>query len=143
MGARHPNRPLDVLEVIITLEEFKRSSGLTPSLPKSTAYFCNVLNYVKIGILGILPFEEGKLPVKYMGVLLVPSRLLLFRDSVFILPSCLMLDLEQSLRGFLWCQGDMRRGKAKVAWKGVYLPKDKGGLGIRPLFLRIFRVSFL
>ncbi|GJV52155.1 hypothetical protein Tco_1447896 [Tanacetum coccineum] len=59
-----------------TLEEFKNVSGLTPSLPKSTAYFCNVLNYFKINILGILPFEEGKLPVKYLGVPLVPSRLL-------------------------------------------------------------------
>nr|GEW69908.1 hypothetical protein [Tanacetum cinerariifolium] len=44
-------------------QEFKNASGLTPSLPKSTAYFCNVLNYVKIEILSVLPFEEGKLPV--------------------------------------------------------------------------------
>ncbi|GKE78498.1 putative reverse transcriptase domain, reverse transcriptase zinc-binding domain protein, partial [Tanacetum coccineum] len=60
------------------LEEFKKASGLTPSLPKSTAYFCNVLNHVK---LNILPFEEGKLPVKYLGVPLVPSRLL-YRDCM-------------------------------------------------------------
>ncbi|GKB61096.1 putative reverse transcriptase domain, reverse transcriptase zinc-binding domain protein [Tanacetum coccineum] len=65
--------------IMDTLEEFKIASGITPSLPKSTAYFCNVLNYVKIGILTILPFEEGKLPVKYLGVPLVPSRLV-YRD---------------------------------------------------------------
>nr|XP_043619771.1 uncharacterized protein LOC122591575 [Erigeron canadensis] len=41
------------------LMEFKDVSGLSPSLEKSTAYFCNVLNYVKQDILGILPFEEG------------------------------------------------------------------------------------
>ncbi|GKD05155.1 hypothetical protein Tco_1180129, partial [Tanacetum coccineum] len=46
------------------LDEFKNASGLVPSLPKSTAYFCNVLNHVKLSILQILPFEEGKLPVK-------------------------------------------------------------------------------
>nr|GEV26443.1 hypothetical protein [Tanacetum cinerariifolium] len=107
--------------IMDALEEFKFTSGLTPSLPKSMAYFCNVLNYVKIDIMGIFPFEEGKLPVKYLVVPLVPSRLvyrdcteLLKRDSMFILPSHLMLELEQSIRDFLWCQGDMRRGKAKI-----------------------------
>nr|GEV32463.1 hypothetical protein [Tanacetum cinerariifolium] len=68
---------VDSARVIMdTLEEFKEASRLTPSLPKNTAYFCNVLNYTKLDILNILPFEEGKLPVKYLGVPLVPSRLL-------------------------------------------------------------------
>ncbi|GKA35240.1 reverse transcriptase domain, reverse transcriptase zinc-binding domain protein [Tanacetum coccineum] len=159
--------------IMDSLEEFKNVSGLTPSLPKSTAYFCNVLNYVKLDILSILPFEEGKLPIKYLGVPLVFSRLI-FRDctelvekvrerirdwknkflsfagrvqlirsvlasmhvywaSVFILPSRIMMDLEQLMRGFLWCQGEMRKGKAKVAWEVVCLPKTEGGLGIRRL----------
>nr|GEW59701.1 hypothetical protein [Tanacetum cinerariifolium] len=61
------------------LFKFKEASGLVPSLPKSTAYFCNVLNSTKIAILQILPFEEGRLPVKYLGVPLVSSRLI-FRD---------------------------------------------------------------
>ncbi|GKC89450.1 hypothetical protein Tco_1150099 [Tanacetum coccineum] len=156
-----------------TLEEFKNTSRLTPSLPKSTTYFCNVLNHVKLDILQILPFKEGKLPVKYLGVPLVPSHLL-YRDyveliekvkrrisdwknkslslagrvqlirsvlgsmhvywaSVFILPSSLMLELEQFMRGFLWCQGEMKRGKAKVVWEDVCIPKREGGLGIRRL----------
>ncbi|GJY19326.1 reverse transcriptase domain, reverse transcriptase zinc-binding domain protein [Tanacetum coccineum] len=59
-----------------SLDEFKNASGLVPSLPKSTAYFCNVLNHVKLSILQILPFEEGRLPVKYLGVPLVSSRLM-------------------------------------------------------------------
>ncbi|GKF98730.1 hypothetical protein Tco_0297513 [Tanacetum coccineum] len=125
---------------------------------------------VKIDILSILPFEEGTLRVKYLGVPLVPSHLL-FRDctklvekvksrindwknkllsfagraqliryvlasmhvywaSVFILLSRLMLDLEQLIRSFLWCQGDMRKGKAKVSWEVICLPKKEGGLGI-------------
>ncbi|GKC10895.1 putative reverse transcriptase domain, reverse transcriptase zinc-binding domain protein [Tanacetum coccineum] len=61
------------------LNEFKEASGLVPSLPKSKGYFCNVLNFTKIAILQILPFEEGSLPVKYLGVPLVTSRLV-FRD---------------------------------------------------------------
>ncbi|GKC21013.1 hypothetical protein Tco_1023163 [Tanacetum coccineum] len=126
-----------------TLEEFKTASGLTPSLPKSTAYFCNVLNYVKFNIIGILPFEEGKLPVKYLGVPLVLSRLL-YRDSTEMVEKVkkwisdwknksLSLARRQSLRGFLWCQGEIRKGKAKVAWEGVCLPKNEGGLSIRRL----------
>ncbi|GJV88105.1 putative reverse transcriptase domain, reverse transcriptase zinc-binding domain protein, partial [Tanacetum coccineum] len=115
--------------IMESLDEFKLVSGLTPSLPKSTAYFCNVL-----------PFEEGRLPVKYLGVPLVPSRLvyndckeLIEKASVFILPTRILLDIEQLMRGFLWCQRSMRRGKAKVAWDVVCLPKDEGGLGVRRL----------
>ncbi|GJU72240.1 hypothetical protein Tco_1263645 [Tanacetum coccineum] len=159
--------------IMEALDEFKNASGLTPSLPKSTAYFCNVLNHVKLSILQILPFEEGRLPVKYLGVPLVSSRMIykdfkelnekvqnrvndwknkslsiagrlqlvqsvigslhVFWASVFILPNRILLDIEQIMRGFLWCQGSMRRGKAKVAWDVVCLPKDEGGLCIRSL----------
>ncbi|GJW62588.1 reverse transcriptase domain, reverse transcriptase zinc-binding domain protein [Tanacetum coccineum] len=144
-------------------------------------YFCNVLNHTKIEILNILPFEEGKLPVKYLGVPLVHSRLV-YRDyaelierikarvrdwknkflsfmgrtqlirsvlsfmhvywaSVIILPVNLMHELEQVMRGFLWCQGDMKRGKAKVAWDVVCLPMKEGGLGIRRL--EMFNVALI
>ncbi|GJU77454.1 hypothetical protein Tco_1274524 [Tanacetum coccineum] len=130
------------------LFEFKEASGLVPSLPKSTAYFCNILNYTKIDILQILPFEEGRLLVKYLGVPLVSSRLA-FKDCrvqlvrsvlsamhiywalMFIIPSRVLHDIEQIMSGFVWCQGNMRKGHAKVAWDVVCLPKDEGGLGIR------------
>ncbi|GJZ03831.1 hypothetical protein Tco_0537106 [Tanacetum coccineum] len=92
------------------LDEFKSISGLTPSLPKSTAYFCNVLNHAKLAILQIMPFEEGRLPVKYLGVPLVPSIL-------------------------VYKAGSMKKGKSKVAWEVVCLPKDESGLGIRRLDL--------
>ncbi|GJZ30686.1 hypothetical protein Tco_0575733 [Tanacetum coccineum] len=155
------------------LDEFKNASGLVPSLPKSTAYFCNVLNHVKLSILQILPFEEGKLPVKYLGVPLVSSRLMI-RDcnelvdkvqiriqdwknkslsiagrlqlihsilgsmhiywaSVFILPTRVLLNIEQLMRQFLWCHGSSGKGKSKVAWEIACLPKHEGGLGIRRL----------
>nr|GEU47038.1 hypothetical protein [Tanacetum cinerariifolium] len=65
--------------IMEALDDFKQVFGLIPSLPKSTAYFCNVLNHVKLSILQILPFEEGNLPVKYLGVSLVSSRLI-YRD---------------------------------------------------------------
>nr|GEX39778.1 hypothetical protein [Tanacetum cinerariifolium] len=62
--------------IMEALDEFKDASSLVPILPKSTAYFCNVLNYIKIDILNVLPFKEGKLLVKYLEVLLVSSRLI-------------------------------------------------------------------
>ncbi|GJU85498.1 RNA-directed DNA polymerase, eukaryota, reverse transcriptase zinc-binding domain protein [Tanacetum coccineum] len=149
------------------LDEFKLASGLIPSLPKSTTYFFNVLNHIKIAILQILQFEEGSLPVKYLGVPLITSRLV-YRDckeliekvesrindwknkslsnagrlqlvqsvissmhvywsSMFILPTCVLLDIEQLMRGFLW------KGRSKVAWEVVCLPKVEGGLGIKRL----------
>ncbi|XP_071694938.1 uncharacterized protein [Rutidosis leptorrhynchoides] len=48
--------------------------------------------------------------------------------SVFILPDAIINDIE---RGFLWCQGDMRKGKTKVKWDDICLPKEEGGLGIK------------
>ncbi|GJY26532.1 hypothetical protein Tco_0401258 [Tanacetum coccineum] len=53
--------------------------------------------------------------------------------SVFMLPTRVLLDIEQIMRGFLWCHGSMCRGKAKVAWDVVCLPKQEGGLGVRRL----------
>ncbi|GKF47718.1 hypothetical protein Tco_0137520, partial [Tanacetum coccineum] len=68
---------LDSARVIMeSLDEFKLTSGLVPSIPKSTAFFCNVPNHVKISILNIMPFAEGNLPVKYLGVPLISLRLL-------------------------------------------------------------------
>nr|GEX42583.1 hypothetical protein [Tanacetum cinerariifolium] len=127
--------PSSAKVIMEAMDEFKNVSGLVPSLPKSTAYFCNVLNHYKLAILQILPFEEGRLSVKHLGVPLVSLRLV-FKDSgrlqlvrsvlgsmhiywasVFILPSQVIFDIEQLMRGFLWCHGDMSRGKAKVSWE--------------------------
>nr|GEU38996.1 hypothetical protein [Tanacetum cinerariifolium] len=80
---------------------FQTGFGLILSLPKSAAYFCNVLKHVKVSILQILPFEEGNMPVKYLGV------------------------------PFLWSHGNLHKGHAKVAWDVICLLKTEGGLGIR------------
>ncbi|GKE14042.1 hypothetical protein Tco_1421619 [Tanacetum coccineum] len=64
---------------------------------------------------------------------LVLAFMHIYWASVFILPSSLMLELEQLMRDFLWCQGEMRKGRAKVAWEVVCLPKREGGLGIHRL----------
>ncbi|GJY93983.1 RNA-directed DNA polymerase, eukaryota, reverse transcriptase zinc-binding domain protein [Tanacetum coccineum] len=159
--------------ILDSLNEFKHVSGLVPSIPKSTAFFCNVLNHVKLGILNIMPFLEGELPVKYLGVPLISSRLLnkdckilvekaqnrigdwknkslsfagrlqlctsvlssmqVYWASVLAIPKGIISDIQQITRGFLWCNGDYKRGKAKVSWESICLPKREGGLGLRSL----------
>nr|XP_043619783.1 uncharacterized protein LOC122591588 [Erigeron canadensis] len=120
-----------------------------------------------------MPFDEGTLPVRYLGVPLISTKLV-YKDckiliekmdkriidwrnkslsfagrlqlinyvlaslhvywaSVFIVPSRFIKDLEKRMRSFLWCQGPMVKGKAKVAWKDVCLPKYEGGLAIRKI----------
>nr|GEZ23686.1 hypothetical protein [Tanacetum cinerariifolium] len=62
--------------IMDALEEFKTIPGLVPSIPKSTVFFCGVPNHIKMAILNIMPFQEEKLPVKYLGIPLISSRLL-------------------------------------------------------------------
>ncbi|GJV30013.1 hypothetical protein Tco_1386461 [Tanacetum coccineum] len=137
--------PTSAMVIKEALEEFKNAFGLIPSLLKITSYFCNVLNHIKISILQILPFEEGRLPVKYLGVPLVSSRLV-FHDCGELMDRIHSRihnwkskslsaagRLQLLLRNFLWSQGDASKGKAKVSWEVVCLPKNKGGLGVRLL----------
>ncbi|GKB16285.1 hypothetical protein Tco_0850208, partial [Tanacetum coccineum] len=56
----HPSS-IDV--IIHGLKEFKNVSGLVSSIPKSTAFFCNVPNALKTTILNSIPFAEGSLSV--------------------------------------------------------------------------------
>ncbi|GJT51583.1 retrotransposon protein, putative, ty1-copia subclass [Tanacetum coccineum] len=105
-------------------EEFKLVSGLVLSIPKSTACFCNVLNHVKLAILSIIPFFECTL-----------------LDSVLLLPKGIIYYIQQLIRGFLWCNGEYKRGKAKVAWDIICLPKSEGGLGIRSL--DVFNIALM
>ncbi|GKC63304.1 putative RNA-directed DNA polymerase, partial [Tanacetum coccineum] len=159
--------------VMDSLNEFKLVSGLVPSIPKSTVYFCNVINHVKSVILNVMPFSEGTLPVKYLGVPLISSRLLnrdckilvikarnrirdwknkslsfagrlqlcnsvissmqVYWASVLSIPFGIIDDIQQLIRGFLWCNGEYKRGKSKVSWDVICLPKSEGGLGIRCL----------
>ncbi|XP_021994626.1 uncharacterized protein LOC110891242 [Helianthus annuus] len=160
--------------IMKSLTDFSKMSGLVPSIQKSTVFFCNVPSYIKNAILNIMPFKEGSLPVRYLGVPLISSGLVykdcsvlmesldkrikhwrnkllsfagrlqlivsvlssmhIFWSSVFLLPNRVIHELEAKMRNFLWSQDvAFHRGKAKVSWKVVCLPKYEGGLGIRRL----------
>lgn len=57
------------------LSEFASTSGLQANNNKSQIYFSSVNTITKESILSVLPFQEGTLPVKYLGVPLLSSRL--------------------------------------------------------------------
>ncbi|XP_071694395.1 uncharacterized protein [Rutidosis leptorrhynchoides] len=63
----------------------------------------------------------------------VLSSMQVYWSSVFMLSDSVIKEMEKIMRGFLWCQGEMKQGKAKVKWSTVYLPKSEGGLGIKSL----------
>ncbi|GJU23286.1 hypothetical protein Tco_1156628 [Tanacetum coccineum] len=121
-----------------SLDEFKSSSRLVPSIPKSMTFFCNVPNYVKISILNIMSFGEGVLLVKYLGVPLISSR--------FLTKDCKVLVEKVKHRigdwknKSLFFAGRLQLSKsvissmhANVAWEDICLPKREGGLGLRSL----------
>ncbi|GJW71500.1 RNA-directed DNA polymerase, eukaryota, reverse transcriptase zinc-binding domain protein [Tanacetum coccineum] len=135
------NGDVKSVEVIkITMEQFSSISGLFPNIGKSTIFFGSVPVNIQSEILKILPFQVGSLPMKYLGVPLIAKKLgindcksLVNRASVYMSPSNTITEIEKLLKGFLWCQGPLSKGKAKVAWKQVCMPKEEGGLGIKSL----------
>ncbi|XP_022040049.1 uncharacterized protein LOC110942583 [Helianthus annuus] len=135
--ARGDNRSAKT--IMEALNMFKNMLGLVSSMVKSTVFFSNVTEEVKQCILDIMPFEEGSLPVRYLGVPLLSTRLQ-YKDCKQLVKrmksritdwktKCLSF-AEDRMKHFLWAQGDSIKGKAKV-WKSVCRPKCEGGLGIR------------
>ncbi|GJX80091.1 RNA-directed DNA polymerase, eukaryota, reverse transcriptase zinc-binding domain protein [Tanacetum coccineum] len=57
------------------LSEFSGVSGLVPNLDKSSVFFGNVPENLKSAILQLMPLSVGILPVKYLGLPLITSRL--------------------------------------------------------------------
>ncbi|GJR54006.1 hypothetical protein Tco_1404527 [Tanacetum coccineum] len=53
--------------------------------------------------------------------------------SVFLLPKTVIRDINKVLKNFLCNQGDISKGKAKVAWKNICKLKTNGGLGLKDL----------
>nr|GFA55219.1 RNA-directed DNA polymerase, eukaryota, reverse transcriptase zinc-binding domain protein [Tanacetum cinerariifolium] len=45
--------------------------------------------------------------------------------SVFLLPKQVIYEINKMLKGFLWCQGELAKGKAKVSWEAVCKPKNQ------------------
>ncbi|GJW01214.1 RNA-directed DNA polymerase, eukaryota, reverse transcriptase zinc-binding domain protein [Tanacetum coccineum] len=53
-------------------------------------------------------------------IALVLSSMQNYWASVFLLPKQVIYEINKILKGFLWCQGELTKGKAKVSWDTVY-----------------------
>ncbi|GJR87832.1 hypothetical protein Tco_0211843 [Tanacetum coccineum] len=80
-----------------SLDQFSNVSGLKPNMSKSTIFFSNV----DIGRVQLIASVLGSMHVYWA--------------SAFLLPMYVVKDIGKVLKGFLWTQGDMARGKAKIA----------------------------
>ncbi|XP_021985164.1 uncharacterized protein LOC110881106 [Helianthus annuus] len=115
------------------LERFTSISGLVSSPAKSTVYFCNVPLNVRQDILRLMPFQEGSLPVRYLGVPLITTKLI-FKDCNPLVDR-MEKKIDSWLNKSLSFAGRLQlvnsgRAKAKVALSDICLPKAEGGLGI-------------
>nr|GEW29591.1 hypothetical protein [Tanacetum cinerariifolium] len=131
--------PSSVVVIMDALEEFKQVSGVLPVRYLVVPLISSRLLYRDCKIL--VEKLESRINdwrnkfLSFAGRLQliqsVLSSMHIYWASVFILPNRIVHDLEQLICGFLWCQGKMKRGKVKVAWDSVCMPKHEGGLGIR------------
>nr|GEZ52196.1 hypothetical protein [Tanacetum cinerariifolium] len=114
------------------LDEFSMSSGLYPSMAKSTVFYGNVPDSVKDNVNLAMPFREGVLPVRYSGVPLTAKKL--------SIADCRVLTEKVKKRVLEWHNKSILFGRklilakvASVAWKDVCKPKEQDGLGLKSL----------
>ncbi|KAL0416022.1 UNVERIFIED_CONTAM: hypothetical protein Slati_3434100 [Sesamum latifolium] len=124
------------------LDLFASLSGLHVNPAKSQLILSKAAHTERTQLLQLLDFQEGILPVRYLGLPLISSRLSLaacrplckrsMTAMAFVLPKGVIKEIERRLRSFLW-QGTTGSGYSKVAWARVCTPIEEGGLGIRNL----------
>ncbi|CAH1436139.1 unnamed protein product [Lactuca virosa] len=155
------------------LDEFKKVSGLKVSMEKSQIFFSCVKPNMRRIILGILPFDIGRFPFKYLGIPMCVTKLFdrdckqliekikmrifnwkskalsfagrlqlinsvltsihVYWASIFKIPIATIKEIEKLCRSFLWANGEVVKGKAKVKWNDICKPKIYGGLGVKNL----------
>ncbi|GJU03986.1 RNA-directed DNA polymerase, eukaryota, reverse transcriptase zinc-binding domain protein [Tanacetum coccineum] len=123
-----------------SIDEFSKVSGLEPNLNKiplitkrlgreeCKQLIDKVKNKVKDWKNKVLSYA-GRMHL----IDSILNSMQVYWASVFLLPKSTVKDIERVLKGFLWCQGDLSRGKAKIAWKTLCKPKCQGGFGFKEL----------
>ncbi|KAL0405114.1 UNVERIFIED_CONTAM: hypothetical protein Slati_3825300 [Sesamum latifolium] len=116
------------------LDLFASLSGLHVNPGKSQLILSKAAHTERTQLLQLLGFQEGILPVRYLGLPLISSRLSLAacRPLLQKIDDRVIKEIERRLRSFLW-QGTTGSGYSKVAWARVCTPIEEGGLGIRNL----------
>ncbi|KAL2246956.1 UNVERIFIED_CONTAM: hypothetical protein Sindi_2547900 [Sesamum indicum] len=132
---------MDSIRVFKTgLDRFAEWSGLWLNEDKSHLIISRSAQGLREEMMTVLGFQEGILPMKYLGLPLLSSRLTisdwvqiiksvlmalsLYWASAFILPKKVINEIEKRLRTFLW-KGTTTSGYPKVAWKDLCRSKDE------------------
>ncbi|XP_052172169.1 uncharacterized protein LOC127788096 [Diospyros lotus] len=92
-------------------------------------------------ILTVAGFQRGVLPMQYLGMPLLSTKLsygdcqpIIDKAFVFILSKRVVHEIEQLIRNFLWSDDSADPHRAKVAWQEICCPKVQGSLGLKPLY---------
>ncbi|GJU81796.1 RNA-directed DNA polymerase, eukaryota, reverse transcriptase zinc-binding domain protein, partial [Tanacetum coccineum] len=101
-----------IISLVLKIPTPDKVSDFIPSCNKSTVFFEGLSSVEQNNILNIIPFTVGKLLVSFMQN---------YWASVFLLPKQVIYEINKLLKGFLWCQGDLTKGKAKI-----FMEKLKG-----------------
>ncbi|XP_031248848.1 uncharacterized protein LOC116106632 [Pistacia vera] len=120
------------------LDYFAKVSGLVTNAEKSQLFLSGVTDEEQIGLKSIMGFQLGQLPVRYLGVPLICTRLrhsdcrpllerILSRIRLWTLASLTYAGQLQLIKPGT----SLSPSGAKVAWSSVCYPLTKGGLGIK------------
>ncbi|XP_052201561.1 uncharacterized protein LOC127807600 [Diospyros lotus] len=115
------------------LERFSSLSGLVANPSKSDCFVSCKDPSLREAIYIASGFWRGSLPMRYLGVPLLSSKLS-YGDCQPVIARVIK-EIEQLTRNFLWSGNEADSHKAKVAWYDICCPKRQGGLGLKPLYV--------
>ncbi|XP_022876956.1 uncharacterized protein LOC111395190 [Olea europaea var. sylvestris] len=125
------------------INRFKALFGLIPNLDKSNLFASGVSSYLKDQLLDVLGYKEGVLPVRYLGVSLISTKLRAL-DCKKLVDRIIARAKSWTCRALSYAGSKWKihygpsYGRvvtlasvgAKVAWAKIYMPKEEGGLGL-------------
>ncbi|GJU78264.1 hypothetical protein Tco_1275334 [Tanacetum coccineum] len=106
------------------IKEFVSISWLIPNYNKSTIIFGSMTLEDKHYILDCVSFKLIDFVLESIHV---------YWTFVFLLPHNVIHDINKLYKGFLWNLGKLSKGKAKVVWKSICIPKSQSGLGLKDI----------
>ncbi|XP_050217541.1 uncharacterized protein LOC126668378 [Mercurialis annua] len=143
--------PASISIINNAINKFSSCSGLKPNHHKSSIFFNGPAGDQKSALLNILDFQEGELPVKYVGLPLfstrlskehcnsliqrITSRVSAWNSRMFFLPKAVIHGVEAICRRYLWHGVHSTKRGELVKWSSVSTGKCCGGLGIKPIHI--------
>ncbi|GJU42653.1 hypothetical protein Tco_1195610 [Tanacetum coccineum] len=139
--------------IMDSLDEFKKTSGLVPSIPKSTAYFCNVLYHTKLLSWYFAFFLRAKNRIedwknkslsfaeRLQLCQSVISSMHVYWASVLIIPKGIIHDIQQLIRGFCGGLMNIKSGK-EVLQKVRRSPEEIRDITMVTVCLKLLTIRF-